>query len=441
MKRIAAVLLAAVLVVLAGCTGGVPGTGDGTTVTGDGDADGDATDGAETDGDATNSGTVSFYVSDEPNDIDDFEHLNVTVTTVAFHRVDASADDATDADGGDDADDADDGDGDGEWLTYDAGNQTVDLTELQGKNASAVADFNVPNGTYTQVRLTVSEVNGTLADGSAQRVKLPSDRLKISERFTVGDGEEVDFVFDITVHRAGKSGKYILKPVVSESGTDVPIQTVDRDDDGDGLRAHFVGRAAAGERTTVKVVGDRGPVEGATVTVNGERVGTTDAKGTATFDVPADAEEVEVEVTHDDREAELTAKFGLGDDDRDRDDADEGDEGESDAESDEDEPGDDADGDGSTVSDDDSSLAVSAVGQGSASGSVILEVTMDGEVVQGADVVIDGEVVARTDADGRAIVQVPDDPDEISVETQGGESVDLTGELYVPVHATTQKGS
>jgi hypothetical protein len=60
-------------------------------------------------------------------------------------------------------------------------------------------------------------------------VKLPSGKLQVTTPFTIGPDTSVDFVFDITVKKAGNSRKYVLRPVVSESGTDVPI-----DADGDG---------------------------------------------------------------------------------------------------------------------------------------------------------------------------------------------------------------
>ena len=81
-----AAILIATLVVLAGCTGSVapgPGSSDDTTAT------------ATTDG--TGSGTVQFYISDQPSAIEDFDHLNVTITQVGFQQAD-----------GDDADDVDD---------------------------------------------------------------------------------------------------------------------------------------------------------------------------------------------------------------------------------------------------------------------------------------------------------------------------------------------
>jgi hypothetical protein len=159
-------------------------------------------------------------------------------------------------------------------------------------------------------------------------VKPPSEKLQIMKGFTVGDGQNVSFVFDITVFRAGNSGKYILKPVIGESGTgdEVDIDDVDEreaddeDDEGnetdadgeDGLTAEFQGPVRPGEDATVKVTGEEGPVEGATVAVNGEDVGTTGASGTVTFGAPADAEEIEVDVRKGGAEAELEHEFEDG---------------------------------------------------------------------------------------------------------------------------------
>jgi len=293
------VLLAAVatMIVLAGCAGAGPGT-DSAAPTAGGPADGSASDDggpadrAGTDGEG--SGTVSFYLSDDPNDIDDFRHLNVTVTEVQFRYAGNDSDDETiitvtpeptatetpeetatetpdetttemtaeatavltatttpgmaaasqdDESAEDEEDDSeeegdeeregdeseeDDGEsGESRWITRNVNGTSIDLTELQGANASLLENFSVPAGEYTQVRLVVSDINATLTDGSDQRVKLPSDRLKLNTPFTLGPDSSVDFVFDITVHRAGNSGKYILKPVASESGTDQDIERVD----------------------------------------------------------------------------------------------------------------------------------------------------------------------------------------------------------------------
>jgi len=289
------VLLAAVatMLVLAGCAGAGPGT-DSAAPTEGGPADDSTADTPGETGDGTQSGTVAFYLSDDPNDIDDFRYLNVTVTEVQFHYAgngsdeeptgtvtpeptttemtaeatpvltatttpgmaaaaaqdddaetvedDESEDDDADEEGESEtdeereeesesaasADDDDDSEGEGRWITREVNGTSIDLTELQGANATLLENFSVPAGEYTQVRLVVGEINATLTDGSDQRVKLPSGRLKLNKPFTLGPNTSVDFVFDITVHKAGNSGKYILKPVAGESGTD---QEIDRRED------------------------------------------------------------------------------------------------------------------------------------------------------------------------------------------------------------------
>jgi len=338
-------VLVAGMVLLAGCAGGISGTPTG----GDGD-------GAPTPGD---TGTVSFYISDEPNAIGDFDHLNVTITAVGFQQVDGgedvedeTAEPETEASGNEtaepDADEpeteegeneaagqddesgppeneteapeADDDDGEsGDWVEYEVEDRTVDLTNLRGANATMLDQFDVPNGTYTKVFVYVDGVNATLENGERVNVKLPSEKLHINERFAVENGSDVDFVFDIAVHKAGQSGKYILKPVISQSGTDVTIERVEDDDgdedrgpDGDeaeaDLEAAFVGRVAPGENATVEVTRRGEPVENATVAVDAERVGTTDADGRLTFAVP-DGEEIELTVQSDEAEAELEREF------------------------------------------------------------------------------------------------------------------------------------
>ncbi|WP_276261047.1 DUF4382 domain-containing protein [Haloglomus litoreum] len=308
-----AAMLAAAMLVLAGCTGGVPGGAGG------GSGPGDA---AMTDG----SGTVTLYVSDQPGAMGDFEHLNVTIDRVAYHRVNASDDVGSTADGMDANESANETDAEEEeadehedereaddelesegWESYDINDTTVDLTELQGENATVVGQQRLPDGTYDRVFLYVSDVNGTLDDGSSTRVKLPSGKLQVEKRFTVGSNESLDFVFDATVVKAGNSGKYVLTPVVAESGTDVGIKEVAEDGES-GVSARFLGSVDRGEAATVKVTRRGQPVAGATVEIGGEEY-RTGGDGTVMFDVPDDAEVVEIEVEYEDGEVELTRKF------------------------------------------------------------------------------------------------------------------------------------
>jgi hypothetical protein len=291
------------MLLFAGCVGG-----QGGTATSPVPGDAETTTAGETTDSAGGASAVDFYLSDEQNAMDDFAHLNVTISEVGIKRAG------------------------GNWTTHEVDERTVDLTRLLGANATRLGSFDVENGTYETVFVHVSEVNGTLTNGEEVRVKLPSEKLQIHQSFAVGANESLDYVFDISVFKAGNSGKYILKPVISESGTDKEIKDVDeREDDekddeekgekdgneqeekneGDDeptLNATFVGNVTRGENATVSVTENGSAVANATVSVNDQIAGETAADGTLTFSVP-DAEELEVEIETERASVELEHEF------------------------------------------------------------------------------------------------------------------------------------
>ncbi|QZY00896.1 DUF4382 domain-containing protein [Halobaculum rubrum] len=333
--------------------------------------------------DSSNSGqsSMDFYLSDEQNAMGDFAHLNVTVTTVGLHRA------------GDE----------GGWVEKDVDDRSVDLTTLLGANATKLGTFGVDNGTYDKVFVHVDGIDATLENGDSVNVKLPSNKLQLNTEFTVGDGEEVDFVYDMSVFKAGNSGKYILKPVVSESGTgdEVPIEDVDEtdsdddsDEEADELNASFVGNVTVGENATVEVTRNGSAVENATVEVTQEIDGdettetlTTDANGTVSFAVDANATELSVEATAgDDGEAEIEREF----------------ETEEESES--------------------ADLSASFVGNVNAGENATVEVTRDGSAVENATVEVtqevDGEEITgtyATTADGTITFAVDANATRLSV--------------------------
>ncbi|MFB6071932.1 MAG: DUF4382 domain-containing protein [Halobacterium sp.] len=429
MSRTALSLLVASLVVLAGCAGGIAGPGAGGTQTGDSTT-------------ASSSGTVSFYVSDEKNAIEDFEHLNVTITKVGFKTAgDAEAEGDADANATTtttteanttttnttttttttqatttqtttESDVAEESEDSSEWVEREVDSRTVDLTELQGANATLLGNLSVPAGEYTKTFAYVSDVEGTLKSGEQVNVKLPSQKLHLNEDFEVSSESSVEFVFDITVFAAGNSGKYILKPVASESGTDVPIEPVGGDDSEAEaeLDVSVVGNATAGENATVKVTRAGEAVANATLTVDGEVVATTDANGTATVHVP---ESGELEVTASvggsgdgDAEAEGELELELGDGEH--------------------TDGDDSAADNETDASPEAELAVALRGTFAANESVTVVVTDgDGDPVEDATVRVGGEVVGETNADGELTFTVPGDVTmrtDVTV-TADGESV------------------
>ncbi|WP_363463374.1 DUF4382 domain-containing protein [Halogeometricum borinquense] len=347
-------LLVASVVLLAGCAGGISGSpGSPTTNTSTTDADQTTSSPTSVSPDA---GTVAFYISDEENAISDFRHLNVTVTRVGFERAGADG---------------------GGWVEREVDNKTVDLTTLQGANATLVNQYTIQNGTYSKVFVHVSNVNATLQSGEQVRVKLPSEKLQLTNDFTVASGSDVDFVFDITVHKAGNSGKYILKPVISESGTDVPIKPTGNEERHEGLKIQFVGNLSQSSNATVEVTRDGEAVANATVLVNEEDVGTTDSNGRVTFGVPRD-ENLKVTVTKDDHRADLEVTLDH-----------------------------DSETDHQAGEKADAELNATFVGTVSQGENATLSVTQNGSVVENATVVVNDETVGTTDTDGKLTVAVP----------------------------------
>jgi hypothetical protein len=100
----------------------------------------------------------------------------------------------------------------------------LNLVPLVEENAIALWEGYVPEGTYNKVFLYVDEVHGIPVDGEEGEtivVQLPSSKLQVNAPVTVGDEEEgqpTEYVFDVSVHEAGNSGKYILQPQLTESG-------------------------------------------------------------------------------------------------------------------------------------------------------------------------------------------------------------------------------
>lgn len=149
------------------------------------------------------TGNLRLMVSDEPNDIADFSSLSVTVSKIGVL-----------SDGSDNFTE----------ITVNPA-VTFDLTKLQGDNATEVWSGGIASGNYTKVFVYVDNISGVL-NGENVTVKLPGDKLQISKPFTVAADGTVSFVFDITVIKAGNSGKYILKPQVAASGADQKFNDV-----------------------------------------------------------------------------------------------------------------------------------------------------------------------------------------------------------------------
>lgn len=125
------------------------------------------------------------------------------------------------------------------------GPQPFDLLTLQEGVTAPLADLNIPDGTYTGLRLIVGEEASVLFDdgtvealkipsGSQSGIKIPLPALELTE-----DVVEVTIDFDVSESfvKRGNSGKgYIFKPVLKPlavmiNGEDVDLSSVVGDDD------------------------------------------------------------------------------------------------------------------------------------------------------------------------------------------------------------------
>ncbi|QAU13062.1 hypothetical protein EKH57_10205 [Halorubrum sp. BOL3-1] len=280
----------------------------------------------------------------------------------------------------------------------DDGDDAADETPLSISIANGTAE---PNATVTlRVTAAAEPVEGAtveLGDRAAGTTDADG-RIEV----TLPDDDEVD----IEVADGEREGELELTLGADD----------DRDDRDDDFAERFsVSGSVENGTVDVSVTYDSEAVEDVSVSVDGDRVGTTGANGTLSFDAPTE-DEFDVTLVKGDFEAEIEFEVGsdgtiaTGDIDVDDESGDEADV--------DDESGDDAD---------DENLSIAVVSGDPAPGATAtVEVTdAAGEPVEGATVEVGGEAAGTTDADGRIDVTLPDD-DEVGIEVEDG---DREGEL------------
>ena len=151
-----------------------------------------------------------------------YDNVWITVTKVRVHRSDVAAD------------------GDAGWseiaVDQSGKGRRIDLLELQNGVLADLGQTALPAGRYSQVRLVLADnrevvgANQLVLSSTGEVVALdtPSAQqsgLKLKHAFEVEPGAEADLVLDFdacrSIVKAGNSGKYNLKPVVSV----IPILT------------------------------------------------------------------------------------------------------------------------------------------------------------------------------------------------------------------------
>ncbi len=157
------------------------------------------------------TGTLRLSLTDAP--ACGYDNVWVTVEKVRVHRSDSAAEN------------------DGGWSEVVlAAPQRIDLLEYTNGNLLPLGETQLPSGTYTQMRLVLA-ANGSTAPyanairpsgGNETALDTPSGQqsgLKFNVNMVVPANQVANFVLDFdacrSFVRAGNSGKYLLKPVIS----------------------------------------------------------------------------------------------------------------------------------------------------------------------------------------------------------------------------------
>jgi len=168
------------------------------------------------------TGTIELHVTDAPPD-DDVTSIMVTVGEIKIHK--AVAEQEQEHQGTENASQTQEQEqqqeqqGEGEWISIEiTGDNPFDLVELkEGGLEELLASENVTAGKYTQIRMTIDNIEVRLGENDLVEAILPSGELKFVRPFDIVEGETtvllLDFDADKSVTVTG-GGKIIVKPVV-----------------------------------------------------------------------------------------------------------------------------------------------------------------------------------------------------------------------------------
>ena len=156
--------------------------------------------GGTSSGSAPASGSVAVMLTDGP--YEGLENLFITITKVSLLRADNGR----------------------EVVVFDDPGLEVDILSYREYNYLLTVNQEVPVGTYSKVRLEVSDVRAVGGDCAVDgiEIKLPSGKIDLNPRgtFQVVEGEALAIRLDIDakksflLHTAGNSGKCIFRPVI-----------------------------------------------------------------------------------------------------------------------------------------------------------------------------------------------------------------------------------
>lgn len=149
---------------------------------------------------------LNVHLTDAPGD---YEEVNVDVQGLRIHYTPFDSD-TVEAD-----------EKDGKWINLPVDPMVINLLDLTNGVDTLLSSADLDPGHYKELRLILGRDNTVVVDGEAHKLKVPSGQqsgYKIKFKTDLEADEELDVMVDFdaerSVHKAGRSGKYILKPVL-----------------------------------------------------------------------------------------------------------------------------------------------------------------------------------------------------------------------------------
>lgn len=149
---------------------------------------------------------MNVHLTDAPAE---YQEVNVDVQGLRIHFTPTAGDTASA------------GNGDGKWIDLPIDPEIINLLELTDTSILLSDADDLDPGRYKEFRLMLGDENTVVIDSVSHDLKVPSGQesgFKIKFQTELEAGEELDVMIDFdaakSVHKAGRSGMYILKPVL-----------------------------------------------------------------------------------------------------------------------------------------------------------------------------------------------------------------------------------
>ncbi len=164
------------------------------------------------DGSSPGGNNVVVRLTDAPIDLTGVSAVNVTLTGVSLH--------------------AEGDDGKSTKLSLTAGDEmVVNLLDYQDGQVVLIATGEVPDGTYSKIRMHVSRAELVRDDDGdpetpeiVEEIFNPSSKVDVPVAFSLTNGEDMEITLDfdaalsVQVNETGGQHPYLLRPVINVAG-------------------------------------------------------------------------------------------------------------------------------------------------------------------------------------------------------------------------------